>query len=299
MSKRIILSSYSDRIFDITNYALLSIILLLYIYPMIFIISASVSDPVAVWNGLVWLLPKNPSLDGYKMIFQNENIWVGYKNTIIYTVVGTALNLFMTITAAYPLSRKDFYGRNLIMGILTFTMFFGGGLIPTYLIVKNLGMIDKIWALVIPGAVSIWNIIVTKTYFQTNISEELREAATIDGCGNTKFLTHIVLPTSMPIIAVMTLFYAVGNWNSYFSGLIYLSTRSKFPLQLFLREILITSQVRFDILGFDPKDVAERARVSDIIKYGVIIVSSLPVLIMYPFIQKHFVKGIMVGSLKG
>jgi len=234
------------------------------------------------------------------MIFQNENIWIGYRNTVIYVIVGTIINLFVTITAAYPLSRKDFYVRNFLMRLYTFTMFFSGGMIPTYLLVKQLGMLDTIWAMVIPNAASVWNVIITRTYFQNNIPEELREASAIDGCSNIRFLIKIALPLSAPIVAVMTLFYGVGHWNAFFNGLIYLSDRAKFPLQLFLREILILSQMEQNMLEYvDPNEVSERMRIAETIKYGVIVVSSLPVLLAYPFVQRHFVKGIMIGSIKG
>lgn len=296
----IIRQSTQDTTFDIINYSLLMIMLIMFIWPLVFVVSASISSPTAVWNGEVWLLPKDISLEGYTRILQNENIWNGYKNSILYTLTGTMINLFMTVTAAYPLSRKDFYPRNVVMAIYTFTMFFGGGLIPNYLLVKELGMHNKIWAMIIPNAVAIWNIIITRTYFQTNIPNELREAASIDGCNNIKFLTRVVLPLSAPIIAVMTLFYGVGHWNAFFNALIYLQDRNKFPLQLILREILILSQVEQDMLSdVDPKEAAERMRIAETVKYGVIIVASLPVLTMYPFVQKHFVKGIMVGSIKG
>lgn len=289
-----------DRIFDVINYGLLCIVLIIFIYPLLFVLSASISDPNAIWNGQVWLLPKDISFAGYNMIFGNENIWIGYKNTIIYAIVGTIINLFVTITAAYPLSRKDFYARNFLMRAYTFTMFFSGGMIPTYLLVKQLGMLDTIWAMIIPNAASVWNVIITRTYFQNNIPDELREAAAIDGCSNIKFLIRIVAPLSAPIIAVMTLFYGVGHWNAFFNGLIYLSDRNKFPLQLFLREILILSQMEQNMLEHvDPHEVSERMRIAETVKYGVIIVSSLPVLIVYPFVQRHFVKGIMIGSLKG
>lgn len=289
-----------DRVFDMVNYGLLCIILIIFIYPLLFVLSASISDPNAVWNGQVWLLPRDISFSGYEMIFQNENIWIGYRNTVIYVIVGTIINLFVTITAAYPLSRKDFYVRNFLMRLYTFTMFFSGGMIPTYLLVKQLGMLDTIWAMVIPNAASVWNVVITRTYFQNNIPEELREASAIDGCSNIRFLIKIALPLSAPIVAVMTLFYGVGHWNAFFNGLIYLSDRAKFPLQLFLREILILSQMEQNMLEYvDPNEVSERMRIAETIKYGVIVVSSLPVLLAYPFVQRHFVKGIMIGSIKG
>jgi putative aldouronate transport system permease protein len=296
-SQRRIMQSYSDRIFDVTNYSLLFIILVIYIFPLIFVVSASISNPDAVWGGKVWLLPKDITLEGYRRILRFDNIWNGYKNSIIYAVTGTLLNLFMTVTAAYSLSRKDFYIRNILMGIYAFTLFFGGGLIPTYLLVKKLGMVNTIWAMIVPNAVALTNVIVTRTYFQTSIPDELREAASLDGCSNLKFLIKIVLPLSVPIIAVMALFYAVGHWNSYFNALIYLNDRKKHPLQLVLRDILVLNMTH-EMMDAD-KSVLEQLRLAETIKYGVIIVSSLPVLLVYPLVQKHFVKGVMIGSIKG
>lgn len=290
-----------DRIFDIVNHVLLIGVLLIFLYPLIFILSASISDPAAVWGGEVWFLPKDITLSGYKMIFEKDVIWSGYRNSILYMVVGTCINLVMTITAAYPLSRRDFKARGFLMGLYTVTMFFSGGLIPTYLLVKSLHLLDTPWALLLPNAVAFWNIVVTKTYFQTTIPPELLEAASIDGCNNMGFLLKIVIPLSAPIIAVMALFYGVGHWNSYFNAMIYLSDRNIFPLQLFLREILVQSQVQSQMMDSTSgaQALLEQQKVAETIKYGMIIVSSLPMLIIYPFVQKYFVKGIMVGSIKG
>lgn len=267
-------------------------------YPLLFVVSASISDPLTVLRGEMWLFPKKFSVIGYERIFTNNEIFTGYKNTIIYTVVGTTINLIMTILAAYPLSRRDFAGRNLIMGFIVFTMFFSGGLIPTYLLVKDLGIMNSMWALILPGAVSVWNIIIMRTYFQTSIPNEIYESAIIDGCDDFQVLLRIVLPLSIPIIAVMILFYAVGHWNSYFNALIYLSDREKYPLQLFLREILIKSEVD-QMAGSMNVSTENYLMEAEAIKYAIVIVSNLPVLMLYPFLQKYFVKGIMVGSIKG
>ncbi len=293
--------SKGDLTFDIINHILLLLVLIVCVYPLIFVVSASISDPAQVWSGNVWLFPKGITFSGYKTIFEKDSIWIGYKNSLIYMVVGTLVNLFMTFTAAYPLSRKDFRAKGFLMGMYTVTMFFNGGLIPTYLLVKSLNLLDSIWAMILPNAVAFWNIVVTKTYFQTNIPDELLEAASMDGCSNIKFLVRIVLPLSAPIIAVMALFYGVGHWNSYFNALIYLSSRDKYPLQLFLREILLQNQIQSQMLETTSgaQALLEQQKVAETIKYGVIIVSSLPMLIIYPFVQKHFVKGIMVGSIKG
>jgi len=243
-------------------------------------------------------------VEAYKKVFSHKDIMMGYKNTIIYTMIGTAINLIMTILAAYPLSRKDFYGRGWITAIFAFTMFFSGGLIPTYLVVKNLGMIDTIWALIIPTAVSTYNIVIMRTYFSTSIPYELQEAALIDGCSNTKILLKIMLPLATPIIAVMVLFYAVGHWNAYFNAIIYLTDRNKFPLQLILREILIQNQTEkllqsSGAAGVDIESVARQQMLAESLKYAVIVVASVPMLILYPILQKYFVKGIMLGALKG
>ncbi|MHA6481708.1 carbohydrate ABC transporter permease [Paenibacillus sp. strain BS8-2] len=292
--------SRSDVVFDYLNYAVMIVMTILFIYPLVFILSASFSDPNMVWSGKMWLFPKGFTIEGYQLIFENDAVWSGYRNSLIYMVVGTIINVILTIMTAYPLSRKDFVPRNFLMLLYTFTMFFGGGLIPTYLLVKNLDMVNTMWALIIPNAIVVWNLIITRTYFQTSIPQELREAAFIDGSTNIHFLIRIVLPLSAPILAIITLFYSVSHWNEYFRGLIYLTDRSLYPLQLILREILVKGEVAAEMLsGQDALDAASRMRVTEMIKYGVIIVASIPLLIMYPFVQRYFVKGIMVGSLKG
>ncbi|EGG37470.1 carbohydrate ABC transporter permease [Paenibacillus sp. HGF5] len=286
----------SERLFDIMIYAIAAIIIVIVLYPLLFIVSASFSDPARVLNGEVWLLPKGVTLDAYENILHNDKIWTGYRNTILYTTVGTAINIIMTILAAYPLSRPDLPGRNGIMVLITLTMFFNGGLIPTYLLVKDLGMVNTMWALIIPGAIATYNLIVMRTYFQSSIPWELQEAAHIDGCSNWRLLFSIILPLSKPILAVMVLFYAVGHWNSFFNALIYIRNEDLHPLQLVLREILLISQS-------DAVDgsvgLEESILLAESIKYAVIIVSSLPVLLMYPLVQRHFVKGVMIGSIKG
>lgn len=246
----------------------------------------------------MWLIPKGFNLDAYTKIFQNKDILLGYGNTILYTVIGTALNVVMTICAAYPLSRRDLAGRGLVTGLIVFTMFFGGGLIPTYLLIKNLNMLDTLWVMIIPNAVSVWNIIIMRTFFQQSIPGELQESAMIDGCTHIQTLLRIVLPLSMPIIAVMVLFYAVGHWNSYFNALIYLTTKEKFPLQLILREILIQSDSGEFVKLTSESAVRMKMSVEGL-KYAVLVVANLPMLILYPFLQRYFVKGIMIGALKG
>lgn len=289
---------FSDNVFDVINYILLTLILMIFVYPLIFVASASISDPGLVWQGKVWLLPKGISFEGYEKILLYKEIWSGYRNTVIYTLLGTIINVVLTVMAAYPLSRPDFMARKLLIRMYTATMFFGGGLIPTYLLVKQMGMLNSMWALMIPNAVSVWNLVIARTYFQNNIPKELNEAAAIDGCNNFKFLTAIVIPLSASVIAVLTLFYGVGHWNSFFNALIYITSRELYPLQLVIREILVLSQMQQELIG-DAETIAAQQKVSETIKYGVIIISSLPVLVVYPFVQKHFVKGVMIGSVKG
>ncbi|MFE5323224.1 carbohydrate ABC transporter permease [Paenibacillus sp. NPDC056579] len=285
-----------EKVFDAIVNTLAALVLVAVLYPLLFIVSASFSDPALVLNGEVLLLPKQVTLEAYKNVFENEQIWNGYLNSIIYTAVGTAINLIMTTLAAYPLSRPDLPGRGGIMFFVTLTMFFSGGLIPSYLLVKSLGMVNTMWALIIPGAVATYNLIVMRTYFQSSIPWELQEAAHMDGCSNWKLLTHVILPLSKPILAVMVLFYAVGHWNSYFNALIYIRNKELYPLQLVLREVLMVSQA--DAVDSNV-GLESKVLLAESIKYVVIIISSLPVLLMYPFVQRHFVKGVMIGSLKG
>lgn len=287
-----------DRIFNVINYTILILITIIVMYPLVFVLSASFSDPQAVLRGEMLLWPKGVNLNSYVKIFQNKDIISGFTNTLVYMSLGTFINLTMTILAAYPLSRKDFVGRNAIMALLVFTMFFSGGLIPTYLLIKNLGMLNTLWVMIIPNAVSIWNIIIMRTFFQQSIPGELQEAATIDGCSNIKILTRIILPLSMPIIAVTILFYAVGHWNAFFNALLYLSDKDKFPLQLILREILIQGQTN-DMVKMSTESAIKQQREVEGIKYAVLVVANLPVLALYPFLQRYFVKGVMIGAIKG
>jgi len=292
------IKSKEDKIFDVVNTIFLSLICLAVLYPLYFVIIASISNPNMVYNGEVWLFPKEITFEGYKRIFSDPKIWLGYKNTVVYTVVGTIVQVSLTLMAAYALSRKDFYGKSFFMMVILFTMFFNGGLIPTYLVVKDLGMLNTIWAMILPKAVAVWNLIVARSFFEENIPNELLEAGKIDGCSNTKFFLKVVLPLSKPIIAVMVLFYAVGQWNSYFDALIYLNDESLYPLQLILRNILTQNQLSIKMLS-DLDNLAAQQQVGEIIKYGIIIVGALPLLIVYPFVQRHFVKGVLIGGVKG
>ncbi|KRG11654.1 carbohydrate ABC transporter permease [Lederbergia galactosidilytica] len=289
--------SFGDRLFGVFVYGILSIVAIIVIYPLIYVLSASFSDPSAILKGEIWLFPKGFTFDSYIKVFQNDKILIGYRNTIFYTVFGVIINLLLSIMIAYPLSRRDFAGRSLITIFLVFTMFFSGGMIPTYLLIKDLGMLNTIWAVIIPGAVSVYNVIIIRTFFQS-IPEELRESAEIDGCTTMQYLIKILLPLSKPIIAVMVLFYGVGHWNAFFDALIYLTDQSKFPLQLFLRDMLIKEDMS-DMAQVTDDTVARYLMQIEGIKYSVVIVASLPMLILYPFLQKYFVKGVMIGALKG
>ncbi len=287
---------------DITFYflvdLLLFICLLVVAYPLIYIISSSFSSTLAVTSGQVWLLPVDFSLEGYKAVFRNDKILSGYGNTIIYTFVGTAFNIVMTVLAAYPLSRKVMPGKKIITLYFMFTMLFSGGMIPNYLLMNKLNWLNTLWVMVIPNAIGIWNLMITKTFYENNISEELFEAAQLDGCTHVRFLTSIVLPLSKAITAVLLLFYAVGHWNSFFDALIYLSDQKKYPLQIVLREILILNTIDVNMV-YDPVEMANKIGLSELLKYSLIIVASLPVWCVYPFVQRHFVKGVMLGAIKG
>lgn len=290
--------SRGDRFIMIAIYILLGIISLVVIYPIYFVMIASISNPEEVMLGNVWLWPTDLSLVGYTRIFENNELMKGYLNTIFYTFFGTALNLVMTIAAAYPLSRQDFKGRNVFTMMIVFTMFFSGGMIPTYLLIKDLGMLDTFWVMILPTAVSVWNILIMRTFFQNSIPKELQEAAFLDGCSNMKLLVRIILPLSGPVLAVMVLFYAVGHWNSYFNAMIYLSDRDKYPLQLFLREILIQDQMQ-NMVDLGSDTFSKSLMEVEAIKYAAVIVTNLPMLLLYPFLQKYFIKGVMIGAIKG
>ncbi|MGG1513985.1 carbohydrate ABC transporter permease [Paenibacillus oryzisoli] len=290
--------SADDRLFTILNYIILSVFTITILYPLIYIVSASFSSSTAVVSGKVWLYPVEPTLAGYEAVFKHRLIMSSFLNSVYYTVVGTTINVLFTLIAAYPLARKDFMPRNAIMALFVFTMMFSGGLIPSYLVVKELGMIDTRWSLIIPGALAVMNMIIARTYFQTTIPDELLEAAQMDGCSDFTFVRKIVIPLSGPIIAVIALFYAVGHWNQYFNALLYLKHQELYPLQLVLRDILVQNEVDASMIT-DVADQAARDGLRELLKFSLIVVSTLPVLIIYPFLQRHFVKGMMIGSLKG
>ncbi|MGI5947963.1 MAG: carbohydrate ABC transporter permease [Lachnospiraceae bacterium] len=287
---------FADKAFDIINYGILGLVALCVLYPLYFIVIASFSDPVAINNGQVSLWPVGFNTTGYQKIFENVKIWRSYSNTIFYTVVGTGINIFLTMMLAYPLSRKKFFARKPITLFVMFTMYFQGGLIPTYLWMNDLNLYNTPWVMVLLPAINVFNLIIAINFIKNNIPEELYEAASIDGCSHIKFFTRIVLPLSKTIIVVLVLYYGVAHWNEFMNGMIYLRDEGLYPLQLTLRNILLQNQASG--LG-DVDSIIEQQKAAELIKYGAIIISTLPVLVIYPFLQKHFEKGVMVGSVKG
>lgn len=287
-----------NRLFHICNYIILGLVFLVVAYPLYFVVVASISSPAAVGTGQVTWKPIGLTLEGYKMVFSDSSIMTGYKNALIYTVVGVIFSVSTTVQAAYSLSRRDLPFRKPMMMLIVFTMYFSGGMIPTYLVVKDLGLVNTMWALILPSMIVPYNLIVARTFFESSIPSELRESAALDGCTEWQFFKQVALPLSKAIIAIMILFYGVSQWNTYFNAMIYLRDADKYPLQLVLRNILINSNVSADMVG-DAKLLAEQQQRAELVKYVSIIVSSAPLLIMYPFIQKHFVKGVLIGSVKG
>ncbi|QUI22305.1 carbohydrate ABC transporter permease [Vallitalea pronyensis] len=291
-----------DKIYDITIFIILSIIFLIVAYPLYFIVISSVSNPEAVASGQVFLYPIGLTLKGYGEVFKNNEVMTGFLNSLFYTFCGVLLNLTVTLPTAFALSRDKFNGKKLVTIFYMITMFVSGGMIPTYLVVKNLHLLDSMFALILPGALGVYNMIVARTFFKMNISEELYDAAAIDGCGDGKFFFRIALPLSKAIIAIMVLYYGVGHWNSYFSALLYIKSEAKFPLQLVLRSILVQNESHLKqamTTAAQIKAMEEKRQLMELMKYSLIIISSIPVLVMYPFVQKHFVKGVMIGSIKG
>lgn len=285
----------SNTVYTIVVYTVAIVAALLWLYPLIYVLSASVSDPQALLNGEVLLLPKGFNFDAYKYIFQNKQILVGYGNTIFYSVVGTLYNMVLTVFAAYPLSRPNLKGRNLLTFMITFTMFFGGGMIPTYLNLNSLHMLDTRWVMFIPGAISATNFIIMRNYFTHSVPGELIEAAHMEGASQLQILSKIVLPLSKPILGVLTIYYMAGHWNAYFSAIIYLSDENLMPLQVFLRRVLIIGGME----GMSSGSTMTDNVIYESLKYAIIVVSTLPMLIGYLVVQKSFKKGIMMGSLKG
>lgn len=289
-----------DKVFGVINTIFIVFITIITLYPLIYVCSASISSPASVTSGRMWLWPTDITLEGYKRILKNTEIWTGYANTILYTVINVVISLAVTLPAAYALTVKALPGRKFLVFVFSVTMFFSGGMIPLYVVCRNLGLVNTLWAVILPSATSMWYIILTRTFFQSTIPHELEEASEIDGCSVFATFLRIVLPLSAPIIAVMALYFGVGRWNSYFGEMIFLRDRTKFPLQLFLREILIIAKFsEQNTNNADAITMAEQIRISSIIKYATMIVATLPVIAAYPFIQRYFVKGVMIGSIKG
>lgn len=297
--------SRSDRIFDLCNMVVMILVVLLMAYPLYFVIIASVSDPYKVVAGEVYFLPKDVTLEAYRNVFKESRIWLGYRNSIIYTVLGTMWNLILTVPCAYVLSRKELRGRTVLSIYFLIPMYFGGGLVPTYLQVRALNLVNQPYTLVLLGGLNIYNMIVTRVYFQTSIPDSLYGAAKIDGASEFRCFFRIMLPLAKPILAVMALYYAVWRWNDYFNALIYTSNRSYQPLQMVLRGILLLNESMSEVMaeqtvdGETIRDMARLAYVAQTMKYALIFIASAPMLIMYPFVQKYFVKGVMIGSIKG
>lgn len=288
----------SDITFDIVNYALLGFFTLLVLYPLYFILIASISTPAEVLAGNVWVLPKGINFDGYKRIFNDEYILKSYANTFLYTGLGTLISICLTMTIAYVLSIKTLSIRKVLIFYVMFTMYFNGGLIPTYMLANTLGLVNKWQAMVTLGVVNVFNVIIAKTFLENSIPHEMFEAATIDGCDHFKYFLKFVLPLSKPVIAVLVLYYGIENWNGFFKALIYLNDKELYPLQLILRSLLVEVQVSADMIG-DIETLERRMELAELIKYGVIVIATVPMLILYPFVQKYFAKGVMIGAVKG
>ena len=287
--------SIGEKAFDVLMYGCIGISILLILYPLYFILIASISDQNLVANGRVFLIPKGIQYGGFKRVFENDLLLSGYRNTILYTALGTVVNMVLTIPAAYALSRKDFLPRRVLMFLFVFTMYFSGGLVPTYLLMKDLRLLNTIWVMIIPFAENVTNLIIARSFFESSIPDELLEAAVMDGCSNTKFFLHIVLPLSKAILAVITLYYAVQHWNEYFNALIYLKDTALYPLQLVIRDILVMNQKA----SASASAASSAVQIAEQVKYAVILISTVPVMIFFPFVQKYFMKGVMIGAVKG
>ena len=290
-------NSVSDHVTMVFVYAFTIFMVLVILIPLVFVVAASFSSPTALLSAKVFLWPVDFTLRGYKMIIEHDMLPTGFKNTFIYAILGTSINVVMTMLAAYPLSRKDLKIRNAVMMLFAFTMLFNGGMIPTYLLVRNLGLLDTVWAMVLPNAMAVWNLIITRTYIQTTIPGEILESASIDGCDDFTFLIKMVIPLSVPIIAVNVLLYAVGHWNSYFNAMMYLNDNKRYPLQLVLRDILIQDDTAG--VSMDVTKQLEKQQTRYLLQYTTIVVGTVPVMLLYPLIQRYFVTGIMVGAVKG
>ena len=286
-----------DKLFYAGCYLITALFMLAVLYPLVYILSASFSSAEAITSGRMWLYPVDFSLVGYRYILKYDAIWLGYRNTLFYTFAGTLINVAMTMTCAYGLSRRGMRGRRFFTMLFTFTMIFSGGMIPNYLLMKNLKILNTVWCMLLPGAISAYNLIVAKTFIENSIPGDLLEAARIDGCSDVRFFFSIVLPLSKAILAVLLLMYAAAHWNAYFNAFLYLTDKKLYPLQIFLRQILVQSNMSADML--DPEAMAQMQTLQQILKYAVIVVSTAPMLCLYPFVQKYFRQGVMIGSIKG
>lgn len=288
-----------DRSFYVVVDVYLAICGIIVLLPLLHVLAQSLSDPMMVIAGRVSFFPINPTLDIYSQVIKSQNIMTGFMNTLFYAGVGTCLNLFMTVICAYPLARKGLWGRKVIVFIFTFTMMFGGGMIPTYLVIKQLGLIDTRAVMILPGAITVWNMIMCRTYFMSSIPEELYESASLDGASDIRILVSMVVPLSVPILAVMVLFYAVGHWNSYFDAMIYLNSPELYNIQLVLRNAINDVKSISENGASDMANMVKNEANGEAIKYVLIVITMIPVMIIYPFVQKYFIKGIMIGSIKG
>ena len=288
-----------DRVFRVAAYALLTLIILLIFYPLWTVVVASFSNPMELYQKTFLLLPTQWTLDSYKLVFRDKDFLMGLANSVFYTIAGTTINVILNICGAYPLSKRRLKGKNALMLLFTFTMFFSGGMIPTYVLVSRLGLLDTVWAILLPSAIGMYNIIIMRTYFQTTIPQELEDAAAVDGCTNFHFLIKIVLPLSLPVVMVVTLYYGVSRWNDYFSAMMYVTHRSLYPLQLVLREILLQNLAGDMLHTATDAGYADRMIARMGLKYAVIVISTLPILIVFPFVQRFFAKGMMIGAIKG
>ena len=290
--------SRGDRAFGAAVYIVATVILLIVAYPLIYVVSASFSDPLDILTGKLILFPKHVQFRAYRAVLVSKDVLLGYRNTILYSVAGTVINIVLTTSGAYCLSRRDMYGRTAITFMISFTMFFSGGMIPTYIVIKNLNLLNTFWVMVLPGAISATNLLIMRNYFQHSVPQEIIEAAYMDGCSNVGTLIRVVLPVSKSIVAVMVIFYLVGHWNSYFSAMLYLNDRSRYTLQVFLREILIKNDLGDMGAGSESSSV-EMTLLYESLKFAVIVAATLPMMLFYPFMQRYFVKGVMMGSIKG
>ena len=298
MRSKKVRKSSSDKVFLNISTVILVLSMFVVLVPLLNIVAASFSNPVAVSNGKVWIWPVEFTLDSYKNVIKYEAVWLGYRNTIFYTVVGTIMNVIVTLFCAFPISQRRFAGRKFVNKMLFITMVFSGVMIHNYLLVKQLHMLNTVWAILIPGLVTAYNVTITRSYIETNIPQELEEAARVDGCSPLQFFSKFVIPLSKPIIAVITMYYAVSHWNEYFNAFLYLIDKELYPLQTFLRDILINSKLDGSMID-DPEVAAMMQAQSEALKYSIIVVATLPLMCVYPLVQKHFVMGVMVGSVKG